>query len=195
MVGSLLGDGCLRIMGRCKFPAFSVSHGKDQKNYLFWKYEKLKRWVSTPPWQEERIYHKDRTRKTVSWRFQTLSNSAFSRLYDSFYKGRTKVVPENIVELLSSPLTLSVWIMDDGNKNHNAVFLNTQGFTLEDQLKLIRALGDIYGLNTTVNKHSIWDGRQLYRIRVDNKSTKKLAKIVRTRILPEFYYKIPNFSP
>ena len=66
LIGSLLGDGCLRIMGKCKHPAFSVSHGENQKNYLFWKFKKLKRWVSTPPWQEERIYHRDRSRKTIS---------------------------------------------------------------------------------------------------------------------------------
>ena len=64
LIGPLLGDGCLRIMGRCKFPAFSVSHSEKQKDYVFWKYEKLKRWVKTPPWQEDRIYHKDKTRKT-----------------------------------------------------------------------------------------------------------------------------------
>ncbi len=56
LVGSLLGDGCLRIMGRSKVPAFSVSHGENQKAYVFWKYEKLKRWVNTPPWREERVY-------------------------------------------------------------------------------------------------------------------------------------------
>ena len=126
LVGSLLGDGCLRIIGRCKVPAFSVDHSEDQKDYVFWKYEKLKRWVATPPWREERIYHKDRSRKTISWRFQTLSDSAFSDLYDTFYKNRKKIIPESIGELLkNSPLALAIWLMDDGNKNHQAVFLNT----------------------------------------------------------------------
>jgi len=195
LVGSLLGDGCLRIMGRCKFPAFSISHGEDQKDYLFWKYEKLKRWISTPPWREERIYHRDRTRKTASWRFQTLSRSVFSELFSIFYKGGRKIIPENIELLISSPLSLAVWLMDDGNRNHDAVFLNTQSFSFGEQQKLSQALHDVYGFRVTINSHSKSKGIELYRIRIDTESTRKLKGVIREYLLPYFYYKIPNFSP
>lgn len=196
LVGSLLGDGCLRIMGRCKFPAFSVSHSESQKDYVFWKYEKLKKWIKTSPWREERIYHKDRNRKTFSWRFQTLSNEVFSDLYNTFYKNRKKIIPESIESLLKdSPLALAVWLMDDGNKNHQAVFLNTQSFSLNEQHRLAEALNDIYGFNVTVNSHSKSKGIELYRIRISTESTKKLKNIVKNYLLSSFYYKIPNFSP
>ena len=196
LIGSLLGDGCLRIMWRCKFPVFSVSHGESQKDYVLWKYEKLKKWIKTPPWREERIYHKDRSRKTFSWRFQTLSNEAFSDLYNTFYKNKKKIIPENIELLLKdSPLALAVWLMDDGNKNQQAVFLNTQSFSLSEQYRLARALNDIYGFNVTVNSHSKSKGIELYRIRISTESTKKLKDILKNYLLSSFYYKIPNFSP
>ncbi|KKR45109.1 MAG: hypothetical protein A3G47_02745 [Candidatus Zambryskibacteria bacterium RIFCSPLOWO2_12_FULL_39_45] len=196
LIGSLLGDGCLRIIGKTKFPAFSVSHSEKQKDYVLWKYEKLKRFVRTPPWREERIYHRDRSRKTISWRFQTLTNEIFSDLYHMFYKNGTKIIPENIDLLLrKSPLALAVWLMDDGNKNHNAVFLNTQSFSFEEQEKLSQVLHDVYGFHVTVNSHSKSNGVQLYRIRIDTESTKKLKMIIKSFILPQFYYKIPNFSP
>src|SRR3989344_3912070 len=151
LVGSLLGDGCLRIMSRCTVPAFSVSHSEVQKPYVFWKYEKLKRWVRKSTWREERIYHKDRSRKTFSWRFQTLSNELFSDLYETFYKDRKKIIPGNIESLLKDqPLALAVWLMDDGNKNHQAVFLNTQSFSLGEQYKLAKTLNSVYGFNVTV---------------------------------------------
>ncbi len=195
LVGSLLGDGCLRIMGRSKVPAFSVSHSEVQKDYVLWKYEKLKRWIKTPPWREERIYHKDRSRKTVSWRFQTLSNSVFSDLYNAFYKNGKKVVPDNIIELFEkSPLALAVWLMDDGNKNHQAVFLNTQSFSLSQQQKLCQALHKVFGFHVTLNRHSKSKGVQLYRIRINTKSTQKLKSIVEGYILLQFSYKLPNFS-
>lgn len=195
LVGSLLGDGCLRIMGRSKVPAFSVSHGESQKTYVLWKYEKLKRWVNTPPWREERIYHRDNSRKTFSWRFQTLSNSVFSNLYKTFYKNGKKIVPDNIENLLkNSPLALTIWLMDDGNKNHQAVFLNTQSFSFSQQQKLCKALYTVFGLYVTLNKHSKSKGVQLYRIRINTKSTQKLKNIVRGYILPQFTYKLPNFS-
>lgn len=195
LVGSLLGDGSLRIMRECRFPAFSVSHGESQKDYVFWKFEKLKKWVRTPPWREERIYHKDKSRKTFSWRFQTLSNKIFLDLYKVFYKNGKKIIPKNIELLLKdSPLALSVWLMDDGNKNHQAVFLNTQSFSFDEQYKLAEALNHVYGFNVTVNKHSKSKGKQLYRIRINTRSVEKLTYVIKDHLLPNFYYKIPNFS-
>lgn len=181
-------------MERCIVPAFSVSHGESQKDYVFWKYEKLKRWVKSLPWREERIYHKDKTRKTYSWRFQTLSNSAFVPLWENFYRNGKKVIPSNLASLLrNSPLALAVWLMDDGNRNHRAVFINTQSFTFEEQLRLSKVVKETFGLNTTINKHSISNGNRLYRIRIDTESTKKLPSILGRYLLPEFYYKIPSF--
>jgi len=196
IVGSLLGDGNMRMIGRNINPVFSVSHGEKQKNYVFWKYKQLKRLVNTPPWREERVYHRDRTRKLASWRFQTLSSSEFSEIYQMFYPQGKKIVPSNIEDLLcKSPLALVVWVMDDGNKNHKAVFLNTQSFSLNDQERLIGGLKKIFNLKATINKHSKSKGRQLYRIRINTESTKRLAKIVRKLILPEFRYKVPTLSP
>ena len=187
LVGSLLGDGCLRIMQKCKVPAFSVSHSEVQKDYVFWKYEKLKRWVKNPPWREERIYHKDKSRKTFSWRFQTLSNEVFSDLYQTFYENGKKIIPENIEFLLKdSPLILAVWLMDDGNKNHQAVFLNTQSFSLSEQQKLCQVLHKIYGFDANINKHSKSNGVELYRIRINTESTRKLKTVVKNYLLKLF---------
>src|SRR3989344_1695145 len=171
LIGSLLGDGCLRIMGKATVPAFSVSHSEKQKDYVFWKYRKLKRWIKTSPWREERTYHKDRSRKTFSWRFQTLSDKAFVELWETFYLKGKKVIPRNFA----------------------AVFLNTQSFALQEQHELSKVLKEVYGLNVTVNKHSISNGEQLYRIRIDTESTRQLPRIIGRHLLPEFYYKIPSF--
>lgn len=196
LIGSLLGDGCLRMMGRATTPLFSVSHGEREKDYVFWKYEKFRRFVRTPPWREERTYHKDRSRKLGSWRFQTLTNDAFSELYQTFYPNGKKVIPKNIASLLADrPLSLAVWVMDDGNRNHNAVFLNTQYFSIPEQQKLMSVLTELYGFRMTLNKHSISGGKQLYRMRIDTPSTKRLSQIVGEYILPEFRYKIPDLSP
>ena len=177
-------------------PAFSVSHSESQKDYVFWKYEKLKRWVKTPPWREERIYHKDKSRKTYSRRFQTLSDNAFTKLWNTFYRNGKKIIPKNISSLLrNSPLALAVWLMDDGNKNHQAAFINTKSFTFEEKFKLQKVLKEVFDLNATVNKHSISNGNQLYRIRIDTASVGKLPDIIGKYLLPEFYYKIPSFSP
>lgn len=194
LIGSLLGDGCLRIMSRATVPAFSVSHSEKQKDYVFWKYHKLNRWTKIPPWREERVYHKDKSRKTFSWRFQTLSDRAFTELWEIFYPKGKKIIPKSLASLLkNTPLALAVWLMDDGNRNHAAVFLNTQSFTFREQHKLVGVLKEVYKLTATVNKHSMSNGEQLYRIRISTESTRQLPGIIGKYLLPEFYYKIPSF--
>lgn len=119
----------------------------------------------------------------------------FSELFGNFYKKGRKTVPDNIAKLLKSPLTLSVWLMDDGNRNYDAVFLNTQSFSFAEQKKLSKALHDVYGFHVTINIHSKSNGKKLYRIRIDTASTRKPKAIVKDYLLPQFYYKIPHFSP
>lgn len=196
IIGSLLGDGSMRMIGRNTNPVFCVSHSEKEKDYVFWKYKELKRLINTAPWREQRIYHKDRSRKLFSWRFQTLSSLFFSDIYKTFYPKKKKIIPVGIENLLrKSPLALTVWIMDDGNRNHNALFLNTQSFSLRDQQRLVKALKNVFNFKATINKHSKSKGIQLYRIRINTESTNELGDMVKRLILPEFKYKIPILSP
>ena len=191
IVGSLLGDGNLRLVGRSKEASFVVDHSIKQKDYVLWKYEMFREWVATKPKTLTRIYHKDPRRSLLSFRFQTLSHSEFTFWYEMFYRKDIKIIPSDIRKILVSPLSLAVWFMDDGNKNHNAVFLNTQQFSRIEQECLIECLYENFGLECTLNKHSTSKGKQLYRVRVDTKSTKMLYELAKEYLLPSMRYKIP----
>jgi len=191
IVGSLLGDGNLRLMGRSIEASFVVDHSGRQKDYVLWKYEILKEFVNKEPRTVTRTYHKDTKRFLTSVRFQTLNHPEFTFWYEIFYQNGRKIIPENMGEILTSPLALAVWFMDDGNKNHQAIFLNTQQFQRNEQECLMKCLHDNFGLECTLNKHSVSKGKQLYRIRVDTRSTKVFSGLVKNHLLPSMRYKIP----
>lgn len=193
IIGSLLGDECMRIISKGRDACFTVSHGESQKDYVFWKYGEFKKWVMTPPWRENRTYHKDKRRKLASWRFQTFSHPDFTEIYRNFYREGHKTLPNSLKNILVSPLSLAVWVMDDGNKNFNALFLNTQGFTQSQQKKLIKVLKENFNLEAKINKHSISKSKQLYRIRFTSESTKRLYRITKRFLLPMFRYKFPFY--
>lgn len=178
-------------MGRSTEASFALDHSEVQKEYVLWKYERLREWVTTEPKVLTRSYHKDRTRQLASFRFQTLSHPEFTHWYKLFYPNGVKAIPENVDDILVSPLSLAVWFMDDGNKNHKAVFLNTQQFQKTDQERLLSCLRKNFGLEGTLNKHSAYNGKQLYRIRVDTASTRRLSTLIGHYLLPSLKYKIP----
>ena len=191
IIGSLLGDGNLRLMGRSKEASYVVDHSGKQKDYVFWKYDLISDWVNNKPRILYRVYHKDVKRLLISVRFQTFNHPEFTYWYKIFYQHDRKIIPSNIKDILISPLSLAIWFMDDGNKNHKAVFFNTQQFEKYEQERLIKCLRINFGLECSLNKHSISNGKQLYRIRVNTKSTHVFNELVGNYLLPSMRYKIP----
>lgn len=193
IIGSVLGDGNLRIPGRNQQANFIVDHSVKQKDYVFWKYKIMKEWVLTSPRQLMRIYHRDRKRKTISWRFLTISHPEFTKFYQMFYQDGKKIIPKSIKKLLNDPLSLAVWIMDDGTKSGQSFFLSTQNFTQKEQETLIKCLKENFGIEGKINIHSHWKGKTLYRIRINSAFLEKLYKLVEPYILPQFRYKFPLY--
>lgn len=189
IIGLILGDGSMRFPGRSHHANLTVEHGEEQKEYVWWKYERLREWVLTPPSRVSRIYHKDRTRTIVSWRFSTITHPALTSYHKLFYRSGVKTIPENIGDLIVHPLTLAVWLMDDGNRNKDVLFLSTQNFTHQEQDRLRRCLWEKFSIDSTLNFHSHSKGRGLYRIRLTREGTTKACELIRPYVLPSLSYK------
>ena len=153
VIGSVLGDGNLRFTNKNREANFIVEHSLKQEEYVEWKYQHLKEFVLTPPKIVKRVYHKDRSKITIGYRFLTISHPVFTEFSKIFYKNGYKEISPATVVLISSPLILACWIMDDGNRNHDALFLNTQQFSLSEQGLLKEWLKKRFGLQISVNKH------------------------------------------
>ncbi len=81
-------------------------------------------------------------------RFSTLAFPCFNYYFDLFHFMGKKVVPSNIVSLLT-PQALAYWIMDDGGKgSHGEMILHTRSFTLADVQRLQDALAINFSLRT-----------------------------------------------
>ena|SRR3989338_3797758 len=178
IIGSLLGDGTLRRQNkqRRKHPLFEVNHSAKYSVYVDWKYKMLQNLVLTGP--KARRTNGDR----IAYRFTTRSLPQFDIFYETFYPSGKKVLPTNIV---LSPLTLAVWLMDDGNLNRNSIYLNTQQFTQQEQMNLLLLLKKQWNIDGTLNRD-----KKYYRIRLTKVGSDRYKDIVRSYILPIFQYKI-----
>jgi hypothetical protein len=188
LIGTILGDAHVRVGKRGSRVEFN--HSAKQKEYLFWKYEKLQRWCGAGP--HTVTIHDDRYNKAYDqWRFSTRIDTSFEELRQLFYRDRTKIVPKAMEEMLTSPLSLAVWFMDDGGRRNDSygLFLNTLSFTKEEHEFLQLCLQKNFGIATRI--HWITDG---YRIYIPSSEAQRFCEIVSPYILEMFRYKL-SYNP
>ena len=180
LIGSLLGDGYLRIIPNRKNAFFEVNHSIKAKEYVDWKFQIFRNICISGP--KMRLGKGRR----VAYRFFTKQHPGLTEFYKIFYRNGRKVIPSN---LRLNPIILSVWFMDDGSRCSDSDFyLNSQEFIKEDQEKLIEKL-KIMGLKARLNRD-----KKYYRIRFLSSSIPKLKKIIRNYLRPSMYYKL-GYNP
>ncbi|MBI4038326.1 hypothetical protein HY387_01640 [Candidatus Daviesbacteria bacterium] len=175
LIGSLLGDGTMRIK---KNAHLEINHAFSQKALVDWMFSKFSSLVTTPPkWRKG-------NGKREAYRFATQKLPILTPFYNLFYKNGRKVIPTN---LKLDALSLAIWFMDDGSKSYSSIYLNTQQFSLDEQIQLINILKKQLGIESTLNKDKIY-----YRIRIRTQSVKRFIGLVKEFVLEEFKYKFPS---
>ena len=176
MIGTILGDGYLRIIPRRKNAFLEVNHSAKQKDYVDWKYSVLQSIVKNGP----KLRNGNGNR--IACRFYTCCSPEITDLFRYFYKDRKKIIPD---DLQINPFSLAVWYMDDGSKSGDSIYLNTQQFSIEDQNKLQKLLLNQFNINSNLNKD-----KEYMRIRIITADAKKFCNIIREFIPQSMQYKL-----
>tara|TARA_Y100000310_G_scaffold197692_1_gene197779 strand:+ start:438 stop:1130 length:693 start_codon:yes stop_codon:yes gene_type:complete len=185
ILGTILGDayiGMMKTNGRLE-----IGHSEKQKEYVFWKYNELRRYVGAKPHQVK-IFDSRYQKTYIQWRFRTKSSQLFTELHQYFYVRNKKIVPKNIASILKSPLSLAVWFMDDGGRRNDCygMFLNTLSFTKDGHEILRKCLKQNFSIESRL--HWIQDG---YRIYISSSEAKRFCELVYPYIIPSMVYKLP----
>ena len=189
LIGSMLGDGTMRMGEKAVNANFKVDHGLKQKEYVFWKYEILKNFVPTLPKLSYRTDTNGR-RYEKSWWFRTIRHPLLTDIYCWFYitesyRCGTKIVPLDLYDSLD-PLALAVWIMDDGSYNRKALDISTYSFTLQEVQFLCSVIEKKFSIRMLYHQ----DRDKGYRMYANMAETKKLVDLIKPYIIPTMMYKI-----
>lgn len=179
IIGSILGDGYIRIIPGRKDAFLEINHSIKAKEYVDWKYSVLKNICKSGPKQ------RDTNEGRVAYRFFTKQNHEITNLLNMFYKNGKKIVP---LSLKLDAIILAIWFMDDGSKSGSNVYLNTQQFSLADQNRLLHKLRQ-FGLKARLNKD-----KKYYRVRILAESISKLNQIIDPYIITSMRYKL-SYDP
>jgi len=185
IVGSMLGDGYLYPTVSKKYAYFRIAHGPKQKDYVWWKYNYFKDWVlSFPRYQ---LQNKQKPDLGGYYWFKTIVHKELLEYREIFYKNRTKIIPNNIGDLLKTSLSLAVWYMDDGSINRSGINLNTQSFFYQENLLLQKTLRNNFQVDCNINKSgNIGKGYILY---IPKEQAKKFMFLVKKYVKQCMLYK------
>lgn len=190
ILGSLLGDGSLKIHSPYKNARFSFRHSVHQKEYFFWKNEMLKEISGGSSfWQQKADGFGGE-----KLRYQSLALESLTDLYQLTSKNNHLEIQRKWLNKLT-PLSLMVWWLDDGSligNGRRGVFC-TDSFSLKEQKLLVRYLYKVWGIKVAIGKiHRERNGKikEYYRLWV--RSGEELKKFLRI-ILPHML--MPSMLP
>lgn len=185
IIGTILGDGYLEF-GGFQGTRLQIKQKESQKEYVFWLYNELKNITRSLP----------KPRKdNREWYFGTKYLIELTDLWKIFYREKRKTIPENISELVKSPLTLAVWYMDDGSldwrpKDHYAFLLNVDSFRLGEVYLLKEMLEKNFGVKSSIY-NCLCRKKRYPKIYIGRKGRDKFLSLIKPYILKCFSYKLP----
>jgi len=182
LVGTLLGDGCLAQHGL--HHRLHVKHRGAHRALIEWKYSIFSSYVSMPIHSfDQRLNGK----RYPCFQFASRTNPVFSKWHSRFYENGRKIVPLDVCGYLT-PLSIAVWLMDDGAADYAGITFQTHCFTCEEVQLLAEACFERFGLAATLRKNK---GRWILYIKASD--VNRLQEIVLPFILPTLRYKLQPY--
>lgn len=179
ILGSLLGDGSIRIHPKYKNARFSFRHSIKQKEYFLWKCSKLKE-ISAD--KSIFIQKNDGYSLNDKLRYQSRALPALTELYKITHK-KAFLIRRKWLNYMSA-LSLAIWWFDDGSiiSNGRKGVICTDGFDEKSVKLLVQYLQKnlhIRAKAAPIRRKTNGKKKEYWRIWISSTSElKKLLKII-----------------
>jgi hypothetical protein len=196
IMGTLLGDAHLQKRGNSF--RLKITHGINQKSYVYWKHKKLERLCLTT--QAPKVETDKKGFQFVT--FYTSSGKWLTEMYNLFYIKKdensrpVKTITKKLIDSLPMhPMVLAVLFMDDGSVRNDCFSgkIATQGFTKEESHLLCEYLKK-WGIEGKVVAHKV--SKNQYYISLPRLTFNMLVSAIRPIVqeIPEMSYKLNDLN-
>lgn len=188
LLGMLLGDAYLQPTGS-KNARLRLEHSLKQREYMDWKYSELEHIFQSEPQYLQRTHPlSQRTYQYV--RLQSYALEFLGEVRRQFYSDDSKKkLPRELNKLLTSPLTIAVWYMDDGywDKRDKSAHIYLQKFDVKEIERLIDSFKEVHGINCRAYCRP---DRQACQLNFRSVDKDKFMSLVKPHIIDAMSYKI-----
>lgn len=187
LLGTLLGDGCLKQFNERCNAQLTLGHCAAQAGYLRWKVAELAPLFKTEPhWYTTKDGHQ-------SLCAASRSHPLLTEYRDLFYGLGKKAIGPAVLDAVTKSIHLdllvAVWYMDDGSMQDNAVRLTLGG--LDDE-QYVGIQGWFAGRGMPGSLYKL-KGTNCVVLRLGVGSSRILFDMVRPHIHPDLRYKLPEW--
>nr|QUV75596.1 hypothetical protein [Caulerpa lentillifera] len=194
LLGSLLGDGNLKLYKPYKNARFWIRHSISQQEYWRWKIQQLKEIETERSNQVQNPTGYSQNKKLL---FQSGAKKELTEIYNITYKKNRLQIRRKWLNFLT-PLSLSIWWLDDGSiidNGRRGVFC-TDGFSKKEHDILKRYLFVVWKIETRIgalNRTYKGQKKKYFRLYINNTSLKKFFRIIMPytpiHFIPSMLYK------
>lgn len=191
IVGILLTDGTIEYCSKRNNISitdnininsrFRLKQSLKHSEYLIYVYQLLSHYCISPP--KLKIAHLN-GKSFAQLDFYTRALPCFTILKKHFYKGRVKIVPNDLYDLLNYESLAHIIMCDGSFVKGGGIYLNLQSFNLKQLIFILNILKIKFNLDCTLNK-----SRSSYIIYIKVKSVQKLYPYIYKYIVPSIKYK------
>jgi len=186
--GSLLGDGCLETSH--VNASFNVAHCLAQKDYVLYKYQILRNFVSECGISEGARLDERTLKEYYHCIFDTVQRRVFTDILPLFYhfdedKKKIKYINDEVLNKLDER-GLSFWFMDDGWKSGNQLGISTECFTDPDLNKIVSYFKNKWDIQAVIDT-----GRRIVFKKIN---AFLFQSLISPHIIPLFSYKLLPLS-
>lgn len=134
----------------------------------------------------------DKRKNSVMLQTSSICHKDFKQIAEMFYdKDRKKHIPKNL-DIYFTPLTLAVWIMDDGNLKSKCNYrIASMGFTKEDNELLQSYLLRCFDVRSKVVEYTNnKNNKKYYSISINKENSQKVSNIIEPYVVDCMKYKL-----
>jgi len=192
ILGSLLGDMWIYKNGHSGLnPELGVKHSTNQRDYIMWKYEMLRDIARGFPKEFAGSGYGEGTTMVA---FHSKSLPCLIPIYNATHPDGNKCVTKEWVDMISHPISIATWFMDDGCRHNKNQFSFALGRTEQDACDLLQSfMIDRWDINTVIYTHVGKSGSrgvvQKY-LHTNTKDSVKLKELIEPYVIPSMRYKI-----
>lgn len=187
VIGSMLGDGFLHRNKKTSSAKLTITHGEKKLPYLLWKKDIMNNFVNTVRQVKEKI-----NKSNISWSWASMHHNELNFYHSLFYENNKKVIRENIAHYLT-PLSMAVWFMDDGWKNHLNLRISSESFTEKENQILVDAIKLNFDINAKVVEYSR-NNKKYYYISFNKRNSLLLTDLIKPYVIESMKYKLLDTS-
>lgn len=178
ILGSLLGDGSLKIHHGYVNARFSFRHSEKQRSYFNWKVAQLQEISSS---KSVFLQKPDGYSKNYKLRYQSQALPALTELYKLTHHGKNFRIERKWLNMMDD-LSLAIWWLDDGSlvTNTRKGVICTDGFDEQSVKLLAHYLKVVWDISSSIGSvGDKRDGTKYQYFRLWIRSTEELKRLLR----------------